>query len=257
MISTRFTIALIGGLALATPAAAQQQWDWNGSIAAGRTIEIKGVNGAIRAVAARGGETRVTAVKTARRSDVGDVRLEVIEHAGGVTICAVYPHRRRPNECAPGEGGRMSVENNDVNVEFTVQVPRGVHLAATTVNGGIEATGLAANVTAHTVNGGVRVSTGGIARAHTVNGDLDIAMGRTDWPGTLRFETVNGKVLLSFQGELNTRVQAGTVNGDIETDYPLTVQGRFGPRSVNGTLGSGGRTLEINTVNGDVVLRRR
>ena len=65
--------------------------------------------------------------------------MVVLEHSGGVTICAVYPHRpnREPNECAPGEGGRNSVQNNDVSVEWEVQVPRGVNLTARTINGGI------------------------------------------------------------------------------------------------------------------------
>ena len=258
MITTRIIFGMAAALLVAAPAAAQDQWTWNGNVAQGRTIEIKGINGGINALAARDGEVRVTAVKTARRSDVSDVRLEVIEHAGGVTICAVYPGRRnRPNECAPGEGGHMSVDNNDVTVEFTVHVPRGVRLNAKTVNGAVEATNIASDVAAHTVNGDVTVTSGGLVRAGTVNGNIDVAMGRTDWPGKLKFETVNGTVSVAFQGDLNATVSAGTINGDIVTDYPLTVQGRFGPRRLNGTVGSGGRDLEINTVNGTITLRRR
>ena len=62
-------------------------------------------------------------------------------HAGGVTICAVYPSRdaRKPNECPPGDGGRMNVQNNDVSVRFTVRVPAGVTFVGKTVNGEIEA----------------------------------------------------------------------------------------------------------------------
>lgn len=259
MITRRFTLAIASTFALAAaPAAAQDQWNWNGNVAAGRTIEIKGVNGSINAVAARGNEVRVTAVKTARRSDTSEVTIEVIEHAGGVTICSVYPSRRgRENECAPGEGGNMNVQNNDVTVEFTVHVPRGVRLDANTVNGGIEITNIAADVDANTVNGNISVTSGGVVRAQTVNGNIDVAMGRAEWPGALKFETVNGSVSVAFQGDLNARVRAGTVNGGIETDFPLTVQGRFGPKSVSGTVGSGGRDLEINTVNGSISLLRR
>lgn len=258
MITRRFTLAIAALAFAAAPAAAQDQWNWNGNVAAGRTIEIKGVNGSINAIAARGNEVRVTAVKTARRSETSDVRIEVIEHSGGVTICAVYPSRRgRENECAPGEGGTMNVQNNDVTVAFTVHVPRGVKLDANTVNGSIEITNIAADVNAHTVNGNVTVTSGGLVTAQTVNGNIDVAMGRADWAGALKFETVNGSVSIAFQGDLNARVRAGTVNGSIETDFPLTVQGRFGPKSVNGTVGNGGRELEINTVNGSISLLRR
>jgi hypothetical protein len=34
------------------------------------------------------------------------------------------------------------------------------------------------------------------------------------------------------------------------------VIGRLGPRRLNGTIGSGGRRLELSTVNGSIRLRR-
>ena len=81
----------IVGLACAAPAAAQSDFEWRGQMAPGQGIEIKGINGNVRAVAARGNEVEVTATRTARRSNPADVRFEVVPHAGGVTICAVYP----------------------------------------------------------------------------------------------------------------------------------------------------------------------
>jgi hypothetical protein len=54
-----------------------------------------------------------------------------------------------------GDGGRMSVQNNDVSVEWEVQVPRGVHLTARTVNGAISRRGACQQRVATTVNGAV------------------------------------------------------------------------------------------------------
>ncbi|HEX6309957.1 MAG TPA: DUF4097 family beta strand repeat-containing protein [Longimicrobiales bacterium] len=243
----------------AAPAAAQQQWAWNGTVAAGRTLEIKGVNGGIRAVAADGGEAVVRVSKRSRRNDPEDVRMVVLEHANGVTICALYPHRSgsEPNECAPGEGGRNSVQNNDVSVEWEVQVPRGVNFTARTVNGGIEATGLTGSTVAETVNGGVRLATAGLATASTVNGNIDVTLGRSDWRDELSFETTNGSIDVTFTGDLNAQVNASTVTGSIATDYPLEVRGRFMNRRLSGTVGSGGRVLTLQTVNGSIELRRR
>jgi hypothetical protein len=258
----RFFFTLAGAVILAAasaPAAAQDSWSWNGRLRAGQTLEVKGVNGSITAAAARGDDARVSAVRRARRSNPADVVFEVVEHAGGVTICAVYPHRpgRPANECRPGSGGRNNVENNDVVVDFTVAVPIGVHFVGHTVNGGIEATGLAADAEGRTVNGSVRVSTRGLARAHTVNGSIDVAMGRTDWSGTLRFEATNGAVVVRMPANLNADVSATTVNGGIETDFPLEVRGRIAQRRLTGTVGSGGRTLELATVNGAISLKRQ
>jgi hypothetical protein len=251
-ISALATLALAAG-----PLAAQQQWQWNGRIAAGDAIEIKGINGGIRAVAANGNEVRVTATKSARRSDPEDVRLEVVPHAGGTTICAVYPGRREPNECRPGDAGRMNVENNDVQVEWIVQVPRGVNFVGRTVNGRIEADGLPDDVDAHTVNGTIRITTGGLARANTVNGNIDVVLGRVSGSGPLRFETTNGSITASFPGDLDAQLSASTVNGDIDTDFPVEVRGRFGPRRISGTIGSGGREISLSTVNGSISIRRR
>jgi len=55
---------------------------------------------------------------------------------------------------------------------------------------------------------------------------------------------------------LNAEVKAATVNGDIETDFPMSVQGRISKRRLEGTIGSGGRLLELSTVNGGIELRK-
>ena len=245
----------------AWPAAAQQTDDftWRGRLAPGKRLEVKGVNGDVRAVAATGGEVVVTAAKHARRSDPDDVKIEVIEHEGGVTICAVYPtprRARRENVCEPGDHWSSSTENNDVTVDFEVQVPTGVEFTGRTVNGEMRAEGLKADVSASTVNGSVRVSTTGIAEASTVNGSVYVEMGRADWTGELDFSTVNGGLTLTLPAQLNTEVHASTVNGEIHTDYPLTISGRFGPRRVRGTIGTGGRTLSLSTVNGEIRLKK-
>ncbi len=40
------------------------------------------------------------------------------------------------------------------------------------------------------------------------------------------------------------------------TSFPLTVTGRISRRSIQGTIGSGGRQLEMETVNGGIELRK-
>src|SRR5690242_841129 len=100
------------------PLARPSDFNWHGRLAPGQSIEIKGVNGAIHAERATGTEVTVEATKTARRSDPNSVTIQVVPHADGVTVCAMYPSSDwgRPNECAPGSGGRMHVNNNDVRV---------------------------------------------------------------------------------------------------------------------------------------------
>src|SRR5256885_9595793 len=82
------------------------------------------------------------------------------------------------------------------------------------------------------------------------------SLGRATWSDALEFRTVNGGITLDLPAGLSTEVRAKTVNGDIQTDFPLMVTGRLGPRSLRGTIGSGGRRLALETVNGSIRLRK-
>jgi DUF4097 and DUF4098 domain-containing protein YvlB len=242
---------------MSTPAWAQQDFRWHGSVPQGRAIEIKGVNGDIRAEPSGSNEVEVEAIKTARRDNPADVRIEVVPHSGGVTICAVYPSRdnAKPNECTPGSGGRMNVQNNDVTVRFVVRVPAGVTLVGRTVNGEVEATRLNGDVDLHSVNGSVTFATTGAGRADTVNGSIHGEMGRADWSDTNSFSTVNGSIVLRFPDSLSTEVRASTVNGDITSDFSVSTS-RVSRRRLEGMIGGGGRTLALESVNGSITLKR-
>jgi putative adhesin len=255
-LATLGPLVIAAALPCARPGAAQGEFHWKGQLAAGKTIEIKGVNGDIDAVAGSG-EVEVTAVKHARRSDPDEVKIEVVPSEEGVTICAVYPSDgARENTCEAGERGHMNTHDNDVKVNFTVRVPAGVRFAGHTVNGEVEAANLSGDVEAQTVNGSIRVSTSGSAEASTVNGSITASMGRAQWTDALEFHTVNGGITLNLPANVSTEVRASTVNGDIETDFPLMVTGRLGPRRVTGTIGNGGRRLALETVNGSIRLRK-
>jgi len=244
-------------VALAMPAAgAEQEYNWNATVASGKSVEIKGINGGIEARGTTGSQVTLRAVKKGRKSDPSEVKIEVVEHAGGVTICAVYPSSGKPNVCTPGEGGRMKVSKNDVSVRFVVKVPAGVRFVGRTVNGGISAQGIEAEAEAYTVNGGIDIEAGGLARAETVNGGITARVGRADWKERLALKTVNGGIVVSLPGDAAANIKAATVNGDIETDFPLTVKGKLGRRRIEGSIGGGGPVLEMETVNGAIKLEK-
>ncbi len=239
--------------------AQQDDFTWRGQVAQGRTVMIAGVNGEVRASAASGNQVEVRAVKReGRRGSPADVRIEVVEHGDGVTICAVYPSRRdRDNECRADGGGGRDIRDNDTKVEFTVHVPAGVHFAGQTVNGDVSITGIRGNARATTVNGDVDLAASGHAEARTVNGSVHAVMGSAVWQNDLEFATVNGTITVELPADVRADVRAATVNGSIETDFPLTVEGRWGPRSMRGTIGGGGPELNLETVNGSIRLKRR
>ena len=249
-----------------------EEFRWTGVVGAGQSIEIKGLNGGINAEPAGGREIEVIAIKKAHRSDVASVSIKVVPHANGVTICAVYPSDDpgRPNTCEPGRGialangarndrgnssGDNTVRNNDVTVNFVLRVPAGVEFIGRTVNGEISASSLAGNVDSHTVNGSINISTTGYARAKTVNGEITAKMGDSNWTDALEFRTVNGSIDLDLPANLSTKIEADTFNGDVLSDFPLTIPGRANRRHLSGTIGGGGRELVIKTLNGSIHLR--
>src|SRR5258706_5515520 len=133
---------------------------WSGRVPPGQLIEVRGVNVSIHSEPALGQEVDVIANKNGEQLDAADIKVRVVEQDGGVTICAVYPS-----------------PNNDVSVDFTVRVPKGVRFLARTVNGLVEANSLDAYTEAHSVNGNLRLSTAGTAQRETVNGSI-LASGR-------------------------------------------------------------------------------
>ena len=233
----------------------QDHWNWSGRLAAGKTISIDGINGDISAEPATGNEVIVTAEKHGRRSDPSDVRIVVAEYDGGVRICAIYPSSRE-GRCDADGSHNNNIRNNDVQVDFTVKVPRGVHFEGQTVNGDVEATNLDGNVDITTVNGGAQLETsGGEAHAETVNGSVNATV-RAIGSHNMKFQTVNGGITVTLPAGLSADLDAETVNGSITSDFPVSVQGRLSPRHLQGRIGQGGRQLDMETVNGSIRIRQ-
>lgn len=256
MLVDRSRIFIAGVIAvLCAGFAAAQDFQWSGDLAPGTSVEIKGVNGDVTAFRSNTGGVEVTATKEARKSNPDDVRIEVVEHADGVTICAVYPtpeDAERENRCEPGRRGNMSTRNNDVQVHFRVAVPDGVDFVGKTVNGDVSADSIPSNVAATTVNGDVDIKAAGYVEAKTVNGDITARVGQANWEGEVEFKTVNGDITLHFDSRIDADFEAQTVNGSIKTDLPVEIKGRYGPKKAWGTLGAGGRRLSAQTVNGSI-----
>jgi hypothetical protein len=259
IIAPRLLVSGNEGTATDVRSAVQEPFRWRGEIPRGQTLEVRGVIGPIAATRASGSEAEVVAVRRAGdRGDPERIRLETIRHADGITICAVYPSRDRdrPNRCGPrGQGAESNrVENFDAEVHWTVRVPAGVKLRASTIAGDVRATGLASDVRAATVDGDIELATSGAASAATVDGDITARMGRV--AGPLSFTTVDGDIDLSLPAGADAQISASTLDGELLADFPLDRRdGRWVGRSATATLGRGGPAVSLKTIDGDITLR--
>jgi carbon monoxide dehydrogenase subunit G len=248
-------LALTAVFAVWLGAAANDSFHWKGQVQAGKLVEIRGINGSIRAEPASGKDVEVVAYKTGQVYESAGVEVRVVEHNGGVTICAMYPPvDGRPAECLPGVNSLRKATGNDVNVDFMVRLPKGVRFVGRTVNGQVEAKSLEADTEAHTVNGNVLLSTAGAGVGETVNGSITASVGKIN--SASKFSTVNGAITLEMAPGAAADVHAGTKNGHIHTDFPLEVRDEFVGGHADGVIGQGGPDLNIVTVNGTINLKR-
>jgi len=257
-------LALLALIAL--PAAGQQSqtgepFNWNGKVPAGRWIRVVNLNGGITVGAATGDNVEVSATKRWRRGDPSVVHFTSTAVNDGQLVCALWGTEASCDERGYHQrGGRdRSTRNNDVSVDFKILVPKGVKVSVETVNGGVFVDGATAEVEAGTVNGQVEVSTsGGRVNANSVNGDVRARLGRIDSEGDMKFDTVNGSVIVEFNGEFGGDVDLETVNGSLNTNFEMTVSGRLDPKHLRAHIGKpGGPRIKLETVNGSVELRRR
>ena len=265
-------------IAIASPLSAQRQGDfrWSGRLSNGQEIEIRNLNGDVRAEPSSGSEVEVVGHR--RGDDADEVEIRVVRQGDGMVVCAVFPSTggswsgRRGNddddrggddECS-SRGRRTSRRNLDARVDFVVRVPAGVRFNGASVSGDVSARGLRSAVRATSVSGDVEVSTSGPAEASSVSGNVVATLGRTGGED-LSFRSVSGDVTLRLPSGIDAAFEARTVSGDIESAFPVNTVGRDRGRGwvnvrvgehVRGTLGRGGPAISVETVSGDVTVER-
>ena len=162
----------------------------------------------------------------------------------------------------PGPAYVSEIKDDDdchnplANVDYTITVPRNAKLERVNpVNGSVEITGVKGPVHVDAVNGHVTV-TGLAADADvsSVNGTVEARFDRI--AGMSRVHAVNGRIEITLPSDSSVRVRAHSLNGSIDNDFGLPEsRGRFIGHDLDGKLGNGDASLDVNTVNGRVEIR--
>ena len=233
-----------------------EPWTYVYTLAPNQTLWLRNINGSITVTPSDAKTVEIHAERTFKHSPVDSVRIVTTESNGGLTVCALWPGRS--GSCGPeGHFTSEGMRGNDVAVIFDVKLPRGVRLDVSTVTGDVSVDGATAPVNAVTVTGDVTVETAdGPVTATTVTGDAHATMHALSGSGDVKVTTVTGDAQVDLPGGIDAVVDGHTVAGDISTDFPLPVTGKFASHSLTGTLGKGGRQIHITTVTGDVDVRQ-
>lgn len=232
-----------------------QPWTYAKPLAPDQTLWLRNINGSITVTPSEAGQVEIHADRMFKRSSVDSVRIITAESDRGLTVCVL----RVGSGSCESDGHFKSTGNmngNDVEVAFDVKLPRGVRLDASTVTGDVSVDGASAPVEAATITGDVTVETAnGPVTATTVTGDAHATIHALSGPGDVKVTTVTGDAQVDLPSGIDAVVDGHTVAGDINSEFPLTVVGKFASHSLSGTLGKGGRQVHITTVTGDVDVR--
>jgi hypothetical protein len=222
----------------------QEETRWHGWVPTGQVVEVNNIRGDVHAEPAIGDEIEVIAIKRGS-SDPSLVNIEVVEHKGGVTICAVYPDAdaTRPFDCRPSHGGGFRLastsdlmtsirwENggggdvvvNDLRVDFVVRLPKRLRFIGRTVDGDVSAHLLEQDVEAHSVLGDVNVDInakpGAEVHAESAKGHVS-----SEFPLAVRCNSGHGMLVSGRVGHSHRMLRLKTDAGDIHLVRPIIDQ---------------------------------
>lgn len=247
-------------------------------VAAGDWVRIHARLGSVAITEGTGDRVEFRAEKEVRRGRLEDIAFVMLKDKDGLTICAVFDEG---DECdrdgvrsdSRGDGWRWGER---ARVTITVQLPRGVRVRASSGNGAVSLAAAAAEARVSSGNGRVMVS-GVQGRVDASSGNGDITVERVSGPvnassgnGVLRarieklsdpddmtFSTGNGRIILDLPADFAAAVDARTGNGSVTTDFPVTIEGRFSPNRLRGTIGGDHprRRLKLTSGNGSLEIR--
>lgn len=248
---SRLGLALAGiAVAFATPAHAltfshSEVVEEGARFAPDGFVIIGNVNGAVTVRTWDKPEIAVHATKHAKsESDLARIELN-IDLAPDVATVLV----RLPKAKSGWFGNTMAAR-----VDLVVTVPASAELKdVNTVNGSVSVDGLQRAVKVSTTNGKIEAANlVGPARLSTTNGAIQAHLNHASALTDVSLRTVNGSITVNLPADADLDLESSVVNGNIDCDLPLTVQGRVSRKHLKGQLGTGGGRLHLDTVNGSI-----
>ena len=230
------------------------EWRKTYELQPGGRLEIGNVNGKIDVRRGEGNKVEVVAERIAHgpSKEAAKEALERIEIKDEASPSLV----KIETKLQRGSGGMFSGGN--LQVQYTVTVPVHLNVHVSTVNGGVEVTGLEGRVVAEATNGGIRGrDIGGAIEATTTNGGVEIDLAKVSDAG-VKLETTNGGIRLRLPADAKASISARIVNGGIDTEgLSIESSGENSKRRLDGRMNGGGPRIQLEGTNGGIQIRAR
>ncbi len=127
---------------------------------------------------------------------------------------------------------------------------------AHTSNGAIEAESIRGRATLRTSNGGIRAeNVDGAFDAETSNGAIELTAMKAP-KDNIRAHTSNGGITLHLPSATAARLIANTSNSSVSSEFDVSGRSENRKNRLEGTIGAGGPTIELNSSNGRIRVLR-
>jgi DUF4097 and DUF4098 domain-containing protein YvlB len=216
------------------------------ALAPGGTLKLKNFSGRITITGTDRQDASIDAVRHATREKLETIKLDV--HMEGSTL-VVNANQR--------DFRGFKRNNQVVETDFTIEVPRRTSLDADLFSSAISVDGLEGSHKVHGFSSRVRLEnmTGPIW-VHTFSGPVDIRTATWGSDQLFDIDTFSGSVNLQVPDTANGSINFHTFSGHLNSDIPLTLRSG-NRRSLRADLGAGtGSTLRFNTFSGSVRINR-
>lgn len=154
------------------------------------------------------------------------------------------------------EGGVGLISLRSIQGDVDARNARG-RIDVVSVNEDVTLTDVEGDIHVQATNGDVtmRGIRSAATRATTVNGDVSYAGDIRDG-GRYVFSTHNGDVLVTVPRNASATVSVSTYHGEFESEFPVRLTGTTRDRQFKFTLGAGSAGIELESFNGEILLRR-
>jgi DUF4097 and DUF4098 domain-containing protein YvlB len=128
-------------------------------------------------------------------------------------------------------------------------------LDVNTTSGGITVEGTGGRIDVHSVSGDIRITGMQVGNIETVSGDISVSPSRLG--NSTVFSTVSEDIRLRVPRGIDADVNMDTVSGTLRVEGGLEMKvTQTSRKHISGRIGSGGKTLAVNTTSGDVLLEK-
>jgi hypothetical protein len=99
------------------------------------------------------------------------------------------------------------------------------------------------------------LAAGGTVSLENVNGGIELYADRPSYGESIDLETVNGTLDLYLAASAGAEIRAESVNGKLSNDFGIEVhKGKYVGSDLKGTIGGGGASVSLETVNGSITV---